>query len=91
MTQYGFLLMIAIRISPNARKSEILGWFGEEIKIKIAAPAVDGKANQALIHFLSKSLGISQADITIVRGHTSRSKIIQIPQSAETKLRQLVK
>jgi uncharacterized protein (TIGR00251 family) len=75
---------LPVRATPNARTSEILGWeddaqTGRVLKIRIAAPAVDGKANAALRDFIAKSLGISKSQVVLERGGTSRIKMFTIP------------
>lgn len=64
-----------IRISPNAKKNEIIN-DGEIIKIKITAQPIDGKANKALIEFLSKNFKIPKTSIKILKGETSKDKTI---------------
>ena len=67
---------LAFKILPNASGSEVVGWRGEFIKIRINAPAVDGKANKALLEFLSDRVGIPKSQVTLLRGETSRQKWI---------------
>lgn len=70
---------VTIKITPRSSKNEVLGIMDDgAIKIKLVAPPVDGKANQALIKFLSEILHTSNSNIEIVSGHTSRTKIIAI-------------
>jgi uncharacterized protein (TIGR00251 family) len=69
---------ITVQVSPNARHNEVLGFEDDILKVKIAAPPLQGKANKELIKFLSQSLKISRGSIAIERGLTSRSKVITI-------------
>ena len=69
---------ISLRVVPGAAKSELAGLTAGVLRIKIAAPPVKGKANKELISFLSHLLGISKGTLTIIKGHTSRDKIIAI-------------
>ena len=69
---------LTLHVQPNARHNEVLGFEEGILRLKIAAPPVDGKANKELIAFLSKRLGVSKGSITIDRGHTSKTKIISI-------------
>ena len=64
-----------IKISPNASKNEIIK-NNDEIKIKITAQPIDGKANKTLIEFLSKEFKIPKTSIEIVKGQTSKEKTI---------------
>ena len=66
------------RVIPRARRTEISGRRGDAILVRLAAPPVDGAANDALIAFLSDRLGIPQRRIAIVRGGTAREKTIAI-------------
>ena len=69
---------IAVQISPGASKNEIMGMVNDVLRIKIAAPPVKGKANKELIDYLSHLLGISKDKLDILKGHTSKNKIISI-------------
>lgn len=73
-----------MRAVPNARTSEILGWdedalAGRVLKIRISAPAVDGKANGALRDFIARSLGLSKSEVVLEKGAQSRIKMFTIP------------
>lgn len=68
--------LIKCRIQPSASKTAISGIHDNSIKITLAAPPVDGKANKELRNFISKKLKISKSKIDIVRGIKSRSKIL---------------
>jgi len=67
-----------VQISANAPRSEIVGWMGERLKIKIKAPAVEGKANAELLRFLSECLDVRQNCVHILRGDTAKIKLISI-------------
>jgi uncharacterized protein (TIGR00251 family) len=69
---------LAIKAIPNAPRNEIVGWLGEELKVKIHAPPVEGKANDALCEFLADALGLPRRAVTIARGDTSRQKIVRL-------------
>lgn len=70
--------IIAVRILPNAAANEVVGLADDVLRLKIAAPPVNGKANRELVDFLSRRLGICKDDIVIIHGYTSRSKLITI-------------
>ena len=67
-----------VRVIPRARRTEISGRRGDAILVRLAAPPVDGAANDALIAFLAERLGIPQRQIAIARGATGRDKTIAI-------------
>ena len=70
-------------VVPNAKVDSVVGEYGEAIKRKLRAPAVDGKANTALRSFLSKELKIAERQIVLEHGHKSREKIIRIDGLSE--------
>lgn len=77
-------MKLTVRAVPNAKTSAILGWeldgmAGKVLKVRIAAPAVDGKANAALTAYLAETLGISRSKVTLEKGGTSRFKQFTIP------------
>ena len=69
---------LTIQAHPNAKRNEVLGFEDGILRLKIAAPPVEGKANKELISFLSKTLGTRKSSITIDRGETSKVKIVTI-------------
>ena len=72
------LLTVSLHVQPGARKSGLAGLHGDALKIKIAAPALDNRANAALIEFLSARLAVPKSSIAIRRGATGRRKVIEI-------------
>ena len=79
-------ILVNIKISPNSKKNEILK-DGDIIKIKITAQPIDGKANKAVIEFLSKNFKIPKTSIKIVKGETSKEKTILFSTSEEEKVK----
>lgn len=69
---------ISVRVYPNAAKNEVAGFADGVLRLKIAAPPMQGKANRELIDFLSQILGVSKSRLAIIRGHASRSKVIVV-------------
>ena len=67
---------ISVRAQPRASRSEVVGLHGDRLKIRIAAPPVDGAANTELIKLLAKALGVSRSALHMVRGEGSRSKVV---------------
>ncbi len=72
------MTIIRVKIIPNSSKNSIVGWQGEFLKIRIKAQPEKGKANEEIIHFLSREFGISKKDISILSGHTRSNKLIKI-------------
>jgi uncharacterized protein len=71
-------VILNLHIQPGAKKTEVVGLHGDALKIRLAAPPVDGKANAALVAFLAGKLGIGKAVIEIVSGQSARTKRIRI-------------
>jgi uncharacterized protein (TIGR00251 family) len=71
-------MIIAVRVQPRGSKTEIVGWHGKEIRIRVKAPPVDGAANEELIRFLARQLGVPRSAVTIVSGQGARSKRVRI-------------
>ena len=72
-----------VRIQPGAKSDELLGWISDAqntplLKVRLRAPAVEGKANSALIDFLSESLKIRPRQLSIEKGEKSRIKMIAV-------------
>ncbi|MDX1568196.1 MAG: DUF167 domain-containing protein [Longimicrobiales bacterium] len=82
---------IAVRVQPRASSSEVVGAYGDRaVKIRVAAPPVDGAANEELVSFLADLLGIPSRQVELVRGHGSRDKQIRVhgvsPSTARRRL-----
>jgi uncharacterized protein (TIGR00251 family) len=69
---------IDVYVQPRASKTTVAGMHDGAIKIRLAAPPVDGAANAALIEFIAKRLGVSRARVRIAAGETSRRKVLEI-------------
>lgn len=69
---------LEMKTIPNAPRDEIAGWLGDALKVKIHAPALEGRANDALLEFLADKLGVHRRDVTLVRGDKSRHKVVRI-------------
>ena len=69
---------IRIRVQPRASRSEIGGLRGDEIRVRVAAPPVDGAANDALSRFLAERLGVPRSAVVVTAGAAGRSKVVQV-------------
>ena len=67
-------LTLHIQAQPGAKRTEVVGLFGDCIKVRLASPPVDGKANECLIKFLARRLGVRRNQIVIAFGMSSRRK-----------------
>lgn len=68
----------ALRVQPRASRNAIVGTMGNAVKLAITAPPVDGKANQAVVEYLSDLFRVPKSSIVIVSGETGRNKLIAI-------------
>ena len=69
---------LAIKAIPNAPRSEVVGWLGDALKVKVHAPPVEGRANEALCEFLAEYLRVPRRAVEVLRGDTSRQKTVRI-------------
>lgn len=70
-------MKLNVKVTPNAKKTEIIEE-GGLLKVRLAAPAVSGKANSALVELLTEHFGVKKSSIRITKGQKSRNKIIEI-------------
>jgi uncharacterized protein (TIGR00251 family) len=79
-----------IRVQPSSRKDEIVGWSETgELRIRLAAPPVEGAANRRIPVFLARELGLKKRDIVIESGEKSRSKLLSAPFAVKARLEEL--
>lgn len=73
---------IQIRAQPGAKRTETAGLYGDCLKVRLASPPVDGKANECLIEFLARRLGVKRSQVTITAGLNSRRKNVFVATAA---------
>ncbi len=78
ITGAGGGVTFAVRVVPRASRNEIVGVHGDALKVRLTAPPVEGRANEALVAFLAKRLGVRKSQVEIVAGATSRRKMIRV-------------
>lgn len=71
-------ITLTLHIQPGAKKTEVAGLYGDALKIRLAAPPVDGKANAALIGFVADRLALAKSAVTLKSGQTSRRKVLEV-------------
>ena len=69
---------LSVRVQPGARETAIVGWVDDVLRVRIAAPPVDGKANEALIVLIAKALGVTKSSVRIQRSESSRRKLVAV-------------
>lgn len=85
-------MKLALKVTPGARRNELLGWeedypgVGRVLRLKIAAPPTEGKANKEMVSFLAKSLGLPKSAVELVHGTSGRIKLAELPDSARAAL-----
>ncbi len=78
---------LELKVIPNAPRDEVAGWLDGALKVKIHAPALDGRANDALTEFLADRLGLPRRAVTLLRGGQSRRKVVRIDGLAPDEVR----
>ncbi|MBL8489947.1 MAG: DUF167 domain-containing protein [Rhodocyclaceae bacterium] len=71
-------VVLSLHVQPGARKTEVAGRYGEALKVRLAAPPVDGKANEALIAFLAATLDLPRKSVTLLSGASARTKRLRV-------------
>lgn len=71
-------VQLALHVQPGARATALAGRHGDAIKVRLAAPPVDGRANEALVAFLAGLAGVAPSAVRVVRGTSSRQKVVEV-------------
>jgi uncharacterized protein (TIGR00251 family) len=79
-----------VRVAPRASKNQVVGVEGDAVKIRLAAPPVEGKANEALEKFLASLLDVPRSSVEIIAGQSSRNKVIRIRGVSPARLEQVI-
>lgn len=69
---------LAIKAIPNAPRNAVAGWLGDALKVKVHAPALEGRANEELCEFIADTLGLPKRAVTVALGDKSRQKLLAI-------------
>ncbi len=70
--------LIAVRVQPRAKRTEVAGERDGAVVIRVNAPPVDGKANDALCRFVAKAVGVPRGAVTVARGESGRDKLLRV-------------
>ena len=80
-------LLFSIRVVPRASRNEVVGWTGDGVlKVRVTAPPVEGAANQEIVSYVARILGVKRSDIVITSGHHSKNKRLQVPDHCKNRL-----
>lgn len=71
-------VVLHLYVQPGAKRTEIIGMHGDALKIRLAAPPVDGKANAALLDFIAEKVGAGRTAVELLSGQTSRAKRVLV-------------
>ena len=71
-------VVLDLHVQPGAKRTEVAGTHGDRLKIRLAAPPVDGAANDELVRFLAEAFGVPRRNVTIVTGATARRKRVRV-------------
>jgi uncharacterized protein (TIGR00251 family) len=74
----GDALVLALHVQPGASHTEVAGLHGDALRIRLAAPPVDGKANAELLRFLADAFAVPRRQVSLLRGETSRQKVVRV-------------
>lgn len=83
-------ILLSCHVRPGAKTSAFAGTYGAALKISLAAPPVDGKANKELCAFLAKRLGLPKSSVSLVSGAASRDKKVLLPENADSLLLEIL-
>jgi len=73
-------LTLCLHVQPGAARSEVAGHHGDALKVRLAAPAIEGKANAELIRFLAEAFAVPRRAVTLLGGERSRDKRVRIAE-----------
>ena len=82
-------VLLQLSVMPNAKRTEVDGLHDGALRVRLAAPPIDGRANEALVAWLAKALGVPRRDVELLRGESGRRKQVAIAVSFEAATRWL--
>lgn len=75
---------LAVQITPNAKKTEVIGVLDDALKLKLQAQPIEGKANEALVRYLAEALSVPRSAVAITHGQTSKRKLVEVQAAGLT-------
>jgi hypothetical protein len=79
---------ISVRLTPRGGRDGIDGWDGDVLRVRVAAPPIDGRANEAMLRLLAKALGVPASNVTLASGAQSRIKLVDVDGLSAQELRE---
>lgn len=83
-SKHGDAVRVSVQVLPNAKKTEVIGLFDGALKIRLKAQPIEGQANEELIRYIAAQIKLPKKQISVVRGLTSRSKVVEINAQQDT-------
>ena len=81
-------VVVRVRVQPRASRAEIVGQYGEQLRVRLTAPPVDQAANKALTNLIAKALGVRRSQVSLLSGHKSRDKQVLVADLSVATARQ---
>ncbi len=78
----GAAIILTLHVQPGAKRSEVSGLHGDALKIRLAAPPIEGRANEALLRFVAELFAVPLRNVELLRGAQSRHKMVKVTGSA---------
>lgn len=82
--------MLAVKAVPNAPRNAVAGWLGDALKVKVHAPALEGRANEELCEFVAETLALPKRAVSVAYGEKSREKVLRVDGLSLEEVRQRV-
>lgn len=79
--------MLQVRLTPRAAQDKIAGWEGDVLRVRVTAPPVEGRANEALLRLLASALDVPASRLRLARGQTQRNKVVAVEGLSEEEVR----
>jgi uncharacterized protein (TIGR00251 family) len=77
---------LSVRVTPRASRDEVVGWSGDQLLVRLRAPPVEGRANDALVRLLARRLNVPLAAVELAAGATARAKVLRIHGLSESEI-----
>jgi uncharacterized protein len=84
-----WLVRVTIRVRPGSGRTVVGGEHDGALVVRVAQPAVDGRATEAALSALASALGVRRRDVSLVTGATSRTKVVEVPETCDEAVRSL--
>ncbi len=75
--------VLLVRVTPRSSRDEVVGWDGDTLRVRLRAPPVEGRANEALCRFLAAKLGVALSGVSVVSGASARTKRVRVQGTTE--------